>query len=255
VSGGVPAEGGDVRVWAAVHAEYALKSSALHTPLSWSNPTTGARHQGQARGPDQARLRLTLTRARCRRHERKLQLVIELWSTVRPPPCAPDSQLSKLRMAHNVAQGDKAMDRDRSRRPGGWVQERLLRSARRPPPRWQLAVSALLAAGVTMGLWNRRGVATGLVALLAYGSLVVFDLRRRRMGDAWLDRATAWTRRHPIADAALGPLLAGAMAFCALALATTWALSTCVLVAAGIAVTLTVLLLVAVWQRTRTASD
>jgi len=110
-------------------------------------------------------------------------------------------------------------------------------------------------AGVTVALWNRRGVAVGIVAFLAYASMVASSVIRRRMGSTWWDRATAWSARHRVLDATLGPLFAGALAFCAFAFITSWALTTCLFAAAGITLGLMALGPVRAWQLRRIASN
>jgi hypothetical protein len=130
-----------------------------------------------------------------------------------------------------------------------------LRWGRRFRPRWRLALLILLCAGLTVTLWERRGVLAGLVAFAAYGLLVALDLYRRGTGAGWFGRATGLTRRHPVMDAVLGPVWVGALAFCAIALVSDRPLRGCLVLAAWVAGPLMVVLLVSHWLRVRQVSS
>lgn len=99
----------------------------------------------------------------------------------------------------------------------------------RPPATWQKIVAAPLAVLLSLGLWDKRGAAVGIAALVVYGViflLVAFDH----------SGVMAWSRRHAVLDA----LTMVPLTFLALAYLTELALGACL----GIALAAGMLLVV-----------
>ena len=111
--------------------------------------------------------------------------------------------------------------------------------AARPPARWQPAAAVLATIVIPVALWDKRGPALALAALLVFGWIF--------LASAFNHPATlAWSRQHVVLDGLLiVPLL-----FLALAMLTSLSLGICAAVAAAIAVTYAP---VTVWRRVRVA--
>lgn len=112
--------------------------------------------------------------------------------------------------------------------------------AARPPSRWQRVAAVVLAVALPLALWDKRGPAVGIVALVVYGSvflIAAFNHRRMR----------AWSRRH----VALDSLLIVPLIFLMLALVTNLSLALCVAIAAAAGAVLVPFM---VWRRLGTLS-
>jgi hypothetical protein len=88
------------------------------------------------------------------------------------------------------------------------------------PPTWVRLGSCLALTAAAAGLFAKRGVAVGTVAVVIYGSLTLSCLL------AW-ERVRDWSKRHPLLDSLIFvPLL-----FLALAYVTKLSTALCVLIA------------------------
>ena len=94
--------------------------------------------------------------------------------------------------------------------------------ARRPLPRAFLVFAALVLIAASIAVWERRGAAVGVVALLIYGVILATAAGRQ-------DAALRWAQAHPVLDT----LLMAPLAFVAAAYATDLSLAACAAVGAG----------------------
>jgi hypothetical protein len=93
-------------------------------------------------------------------------------------------------------------------------------TGRSRPPVWVRLGSCLALTAAAAGLFGKRGVAVGTVAVVVYGSLTLSCLL------AW-ERVRDWSKRHPLLDSLIFvPLL-----FLTLAYVTRLSTAICVLIA------------------------
>ena len=81
-------------------------------------------------------------------------------------------------------------------------------TGRSRPPVWFRLIGCLGLTAATTGLFAKRGVAVGVVAVAVYGLLSFSYLL------AW-ERVRDWSKRHPLLDSlAIVPMLFLALAYC-----------------------------------------
>lgn len=92
----------------------------------------------------------------------------------------------------------------------------------RPAAMWQRVVVVLLVPVLSIGLWDKRGAAIGVVALLVFGAIFLPDAADHRA-------TAAWSRRHRV----LTYLLVPPAVFLWLALISSLSLLVCAAMAAS----------------------